>query len=299
MSKIVRYNNDLNSIVFPSGGLNEIELKVFFAIIYCLADQGSEDVTLSFDYIKELTKEKKHYTKAEYARVIHQVYHKLVHLSFYYKNEHAQGEVNIFQSYEQLLSDDSFTISVAPKFQYMFNELIQNGSFTAWELEEFCSITGNYAKNLYRLLKQWKFIGRHAFDIEEITMYLGVPASYGTKEIMRRVINPSVNTLRKEVLAFETLNVETIKKGKKIVRLLFTWKPEIRKNRKGQRLWVDGSVMDKEVPEINMHQTELKKEETDHVSQEKNSPLEEYLKRPSISEAFNIGNIDPEDHEKL
>lgn len=224
MNELVIYKNELNSIVLP--GFNEAELKLFFAICSRLKDHGTEEVKFNFSYLKEITKEKKHYTQKEYAQLIKDMYHKLVGLRFVYESEEVEGEMNLFQGYERNLTDNSFTISVTPKFQYLFNEL--EGSFTIWSLEEFVDLQGIYTKQLYRLLKQWRTVGHASYKWKDFKQLLDVPETYATKDITRRVIAPAVKKLR-DLYEFRNLSYEYSTSNRKVIRIIFKWSPEPQK----------------------------------------------------------------------
>lgn len=227
MNEVVMYNNDLNTLILPES-FTDAELRVFFAVVSRLRDKGSTEVTFSYSYLREITKEKKHYTKSQYSALIQSIYRKIIGLRFAYQNEEAVGEVNLFQSYERSLSDESFTISVSPKFQYIFNELSVNGSFTAWSLGEFCDVPGVYAKQLYRLLKQWKYVGSASFVLTELRKYMGVPEGYQTRDVTRRVIEPSVKKLSETIPEFKGLKFEYSNIKNKAYRVRFSWAPEKR-----------------------------------------------------------------------
>lgn len=227
MNELVMYNNDLNSIVLPES-FTDTELRVFFAVVSRLRDKGSTEVTFSYSYLKEITKEKRHFTKDQYSAMIQGIYHKIIGLRFAYKTDQVVGEVNLFQSYEKSLTDESFTISVSPKFQYIFNELTTNGSFTAWNLSEFCDLPGVYTKQLYRLLKQWKYVGSASFLLSDLRKYMGAPEKYATKDITRRVINPAVKKLSENAPEFKNLTFDYSNKKNKAYRVKFKWTPEKR-----------------------------------------------------------------------
>lgn len=227
MNELVMYNNDLNTIVLPES-FSDTELKIFFAICSRLRDHGSEEVTFSYAYLKEITKEKRHFSKSQYSDIIQAIYHKLIGMRFVYNNSQVEGEINLFQGYEKSLTDNSFTISVSPKFQYIFNELTTKGSFTAWNLSEFCDIPGVYAKQLYRLLKQWKYVGTATFAIEDLRQYMGTPKSYETKYFTRNILVPAVNRLINNTKEFVSLRFEYRTWNKKIEKVKFIWYPEKR-----------------------------------------------------------------------
>lgn len=227
MNEVVTYKNELNMMVLPKN-FNDIDCRIFWAILSKMRDKGSEEVTFRFDYLKQITLEKSHFTNKQYREVVQNVYHKIIGLRFVYLNNEVEGEVNLFQGYERKLTDNSFTISITPKFQRIFNNLALEGQFTSWKLEEFCNLSGIYAKNLFRLLKQWKYVGHASYLIEDLRQYMGVPDTYSMKQVTARVINPAVNELINNAPGFTSLRYEYSKSGHKIVRVKFTWFPEKR-----------------------------------------------------------------------
>ena len=84
-------------------------------------------------------------------------------------------------------------VSVSPLFEYILNKLSAN--FTQYELQEFTSIRSTYAKTAYRLLKQWRTVGRKEFKIDEFKLLLDMPSSYKSSEIDRAVITPILKQL--------------------------------------------------------------------------------------------------------
>lgn len=224
MGSLVVYSNELNALVFK--GFNDAELKLFFAICSRLKGMGSEEVRFSYAYLRELTKEKKHYTQVEYAEVIRQMYHKLLGIRFVYEDKSKEGEINLFQGYEHSLTDHSFAISVTPKFAYMFNALEQN--FTIWSLEEFVEIPGIYGKQLYRFLKQWRTVGYVSYKWSDFQTLMDIPETYESKDVTRRVVKPAVERLRK-IYEFRDLEYGYRKSGKFIKSIYFKWTPEPKK----------------------------------------------------------------------
>ncbi len=222
MNEIVKYHNDLNALAFK--GFSDVELKIFFAICSRLRDKGTQDVVFTFDQLKELTDEKKHYTVQEYADLMQEMYHKLIHLSFVYNDgKDIAGEFNIFQGYERSISQQTFTVSVSEKYLHFFNELTRE--FTRFELQEFVQLNGKYTKLLYRLLKQYRVVGHYSIEIAKLRELMDCPETYETKSMTNRVIEPAVNKLRK-VYVFRNLTFKYSYRGRKAIRVIFDWDPE-------------------------------------------------------------------------
>ena len=71
-------------------------------------------------------------------------------------------------------------VKVSSNFDYILNKL--ETQFTGYELEEFTSIRSTYAKTMYRLLKQWRTVGRkEEFSVDDLKRILDTPESLRTK----------------------------------------------------------------------------------------------------------------------
>lgn len=222
MREVVRYNNKLNSIALTD--FTDAEIKLFYAICSKLKNQGTNEVEFTFDQLKELTNEKQHYTVEQYSKLIESMYSKLIHLTYKYNDgqNDIAGEFNLFEGYERSLNQRTIKLSVTNKFVYMFNELLAN--FTSFELEEFVNLRGVYPKLLYRQLKQWKSVGHWSVLLSDFRNLMNVPESYQTKDITRRIIEPSVQKLR-GLQSFDDLKWEYSKAhGKTAIRVIFDWK---------------------------------------------------------------------------
>lgn len=221
---VVRYSNKLNTIALDD--FTDAEIKLFFAICSKLKYKGTDEVTFTFEQLKELTNEKQHYTTLQYAELIQSMYSKLIHLSYVYndgKND-VVGEFNLFEGYERSLNDKTIKIAVTNKFAFMFNDLM--AQFTRFELEEFVNLRGIYPKLLYRQLKQWRMVGHWSVSFDEFKRLMNVPTSYQTKEITRRIIVPSVEKLQ-ELQSFQDLTWHYSKMhSRTVVRVIFEWKSQ-------------------------------------------------------------------------
>ena len=221
-NEVVKYSNKFNTIIFK--GFTDNELSLLMTICSKLRGKGTDQIELSFDQIKKLTKEKQHYTNKAYAEMIDNMYQKIIRLSYFYNDGvDVAGAFNLFQGYERSITDESVKIAVTPQFLYLFNSLERE--FTRFELEEFVDLSGKYTKLLYRQLKQWRSVGHYSVLLKEFRELMDVPDSYPTRDITKRIIVPSINKLLK-LRDFHSLTFKYSYKGKKVVRVIFDWIPE-------------------------------------------------------------------------
>ena len=94
-------------------------------------------------------------------------------------------------------------------------------------------LKSTYAKNMFRLLKQYKHTGYVKINIADFRNRLDIPKTYQMNDITKRVLKPIINELSS---IFNNLNINKIKakKGRKIECLEFTFDAEKRIHSKRQ-----------------------------------------------------------------
>ncbi len=73
-------------------------------------------------------------------------------------NENSFKIMALFTYFEYKGDEKTLEVEVTSKFEYIVNKLTAN--FTVYELAEFTSLKSTYAKTMYRILKQWKSLGK-------------------------------------------------------------------------------------------------------------------------------------------
>ena len=96
--------------------------------------------------------------------------------------------MTLFEFFEVDLDKKMVEVKVSSNFDYILNKL--ETQFTRYELEEFTSIRSTYAKTMYRLLKQWRTVGRKEFSVDDLKRILDTPESYRPSEIDRLILKP-------------------------------------------------------------------------------------------------------------
>ncbi|CBZ49483.1 Putative replication protein rep [Streptococcus gallolyticus] len=221
MNEIVRYNNDLNGLKMRKWTAEE--MNFFFSVIAKVRDKGTRLVIFNSDELKELSGFANRH-KQRWEDVIDSVATKVADLKYYERTEQRILIMNLFAYFEADIINKTIEVEVSSKFEYVVNKLLTN--FTQYELEEFTNIRSTYAKTLYRLLKQWRTVGKKEFEINEFKEILDTPSSYRPSEIKRLILNP---TLKQLSPYFKDLKIKTIKSNKRgnpVLGYEFTWKPE-------------------------------------------------------------------------
>lgn len=220
-NEIVKYENRLNSI--PLRKFNSREMNIFFSIASRARDKGTNEIELTFEQLKSLSQYKQH--GEQFVTDLNKTYQKLVSLNAMTDDGVTITAFVLFTEYTINRDTQTVKISVNPKFKGMLNEL---SHWTRFSLEQFAKLKSTYSKTLFRLLKQYRTVGKRQFSEEEFRLLLDIPKSYRPTDIDRRILK-----LAKEELSpiFKGLSVSKKHggRGNKVTGYLFTWKPEINK----------------------------------------------------------------------
>ena len=219
-SSLVLYHNDLNYVQF--GKFTATDLNNFFALISKLHDTGDKEVTVSAQELKKMTNYSQRGNAALFRELVNS-HAKFWNLTYYQKSNNVHSFLRIFDKFSIDEEKMSVTLRVSEENRYLLNNLYIAGQYTQYGLEEFVSLKSQYAKNLYRLLSQFRSTGYFTVKVDEFRSAMGIPSSYLMGEIKRRVITPAVQECSKY---YDSLKVEYIRgegRGGPINRIVFTF----------------------------------------------------------------------------
>lgn len=226
----VVYENSLNLV--PLRNFTSTEIDLFFAMCNKLKEKDCETLTLTFDELKELSSynpDVRHMDK--FISDLQHVYSKMLNINYTIRTENKITSFILFYKYEINLYEKTLKVSTAPDLKHILNEL--TGNFTKFELKEMTYLKSTYAKNMFRILKQYKHTGYLKIQIDDFRNRLDIPKNYRMSDVNKRVFKPIINELG---LIFNNLNINkiTAKKGRKIEWLEFVFEPEKRIHNKRQ-----------------------------------------------------------------
>ncbi|MDG7271032.1 replication initiation protein, partial [Streptococcus pneumoniae] len=200
----------------------------FFAIIAKARDKGTSDLVFDKYQLAELANYSIEHNKRFYD-TMDSLANNISQLRYIEKTKNSIEYMPLFTRFkvewEEDLSDMQAQVSVSPLFEYILNKLSAN--FTQYELQEFTSIRSTYAKTAYRLLKQWRTVGRKEFKIDEFKLLLDMPSSYKSSEIDRAVITPILKQLSPYFEDLKVKKIKSKKRGNPVLAYEFTWKKEV------------------------------------------------------------------------
>ncbi|BAQ56792.1 replication protein [Lactobacillus acetotolerans] len=218
VNEIVKYENRLNSI--PLRKFNSREMNLFFSIASRVRDKGTTEITFTFEDLRNLSKNGRH--GETFVQDLSSTYDKLLSLSAWTDDGRILTKFVAFTEYSINREKQIVTIAVNPKFKGLFNQL---STWTRFGLEQFVNLRSTYSKTLFRLIKQYRTVGRRDFTIQDFRAILDIPKSYRTTDIDRRVLK----ICREELSPiFKGLSIKKLHKGRgnKVTGYSFTWKAE-------------------------------------------------------------------------
>lgn len=225
-NEVVKHHNDLNTVIMRKWTAEE--MNFFFAIIAKARDKGTSDLVFDKYQLAELANYSIEHNKRFYD-TMDSLANNITQLRYIEKTSKSIEYMPLFTRFrvdwEEDLSDMQAQVSVSPHFEYILNRLSAN--FTQYELQEFTAIRSTYAKTAYRLLKQWRTVGRKEFKIDEFKLLLDMPTSYKSSEIDRAVITPILKQLSPYFEDLKVKKIKSKKRGNPVLAYEFTWKKEV------------------------------------------------------------------------
>lgn len=289
MNEIVKFHNDLNTVVMRNW--KPLEMNIFFGIISKMKDRGNRKITFSIDELRDLTDKKENKQFKRWTDSMIEVSKKINQLNYYYEDEDRYVVMSLFSMFEVNKKEYSLNIKVSEHFEYILNQL--NANFTSYELKEFTNLRSSFSKTMYRLLKQWRTVGRKRFSVEEFYMLLDIPESYSKGTVDKQILNKVIEELNQYFNNLKVKKIQQNTRGNPITHYEFTWIPEktgkwdpYKYNyRNGKKLGIEPDWLKKEKQDSSINKEkrniniENQDEETQKAIDEFHKKLKEYKDR--------------------
>jgi len=225
-NEVVRHHNDLNTVIMRKWTAEE--MNFFFAILAKARDKGTSDLVFDKYQLAELANYSIQHNKRFYDTMDNLANH-ISQLRYIERTSNSIEYMPLFTRFkvewEKDLSDMQAKVSVSPHFEYILNKLSAN--FTQYELQEFTSIRSTYAKTAYRLLKQWRTVGRKEFKKDEFKLLMDTPEYYQISDIDRLVLKPIKKQLSPYFVGLKVKKIKSNKRGNPVLGYEFTWQKEV------------------------------------------------------------------------
>ena len=222
MNEIVKYQNDMNRLSFK--GFNQMDMNVFVALCSQLKEKDTAEITLSFQKIKELICYERKSTISEFISELKRMNRKLMSVNCEIITGSKIIMFVLFPTFTIDEDNETLTVAVNKDFTWLLNEM---KNYTTFELTEFIELKSKYAKNLYRIMKQWRNKGTYTFhDLEQFRELMDVPKTYTNRQLMQDCVNVAVDEISKLDKSFQNFTCTpeyARKRGKPLEKLIFTW----------------------------------------------------------------------------
>ena len=240
---IVKYNNALNKYAIYN--FRGVEQNIFFCLLSLFFDvTNTARIVSDNELMRQINIDdmmrKVHYTRtstAVFQTKVKSVLDKILSPILQIEDGSQITGLVCFRKYHCDLAANTLQVWI----DHDFYDLIKGGYFTRFELAEFVALgNSQYAKSLYRILKQYRLQGWHIITVDELKRQLNIPDWYRQREIDERVFKVSIPQLKRELdliddatgnkrIAFRDLKVEKQRKdgsrgrGGTIISYKFTW----------------------------------------------------------------------------
>ena len=185
-NEIVKYSNQFNAQALRK--FTALDLDLLMAIAARVRDKEIDEVTFTFEELRQLAHVKKNLTDKELAARIVEVNDRLLACRFRFQDDSRTVQFTLFSGFETDWKTKKLLVAVNPRFSFLLNDL--TSQFTRFELAEFTALKSSYAKETYRRLKQYRQTGVWKVSFEEFRRLLDVPKSYRTCDLNERVLKP-------------------------------------------------------------------------------------------------------------
>lgn len=227
-NEIVKYHHELNTI--PLRKFTPVEMNLFFSIVSRMREKGDKTVRFTFEQLKDLSNYKAT-ANTRFVDDLKSTYEKLLQLRFG-RTSKTGLSVEMFVLFTKFkingdVDEPYVDIQIFEDAVPLLNNLDE---WVRYSLQQFSELQSSYSKTMFRLLKQWRTIGKVYYEKEDLHELLDIPKSYKQPDIDKRVLKP----IRQELTAiFKGLSIKKKYgkgRGKPVVGYTFTFKPEINKS---------------------------------------------------------------------
>lgn len=262
LTPIVKYDNKLNLIPFK--GMTKLENDIFFALLYKLREQGTEELNLEFSELKRLIGfqgQRNSYVN----KLIENVSKKISQSIIQYDTAEATEFFSIFRVLRVPRQGDTcIQAKISETFAFMINNLKQG--FTAFELAEFNRLKSRYSQTLYRLLKQFKNTGFLKMEWEKFKEIMDIPVKMKMNDIDGEILKPVMRELQTVRCEYNTITFQdltyvktkTAGMGNKITGIEFYFLPVSDKDKKENLITNKNGEVITNINNVNNNENSLK-----------------------------------------
>lgn len=245
--EVAKYDNSFNNI--PLKSLTLVQKKILMTLIWMIKDTDGSEIKMDYSRFIELTQSKPK-SFSDGIRLIRQTFNKILSLSI--------AEIESEQYYEGFVlftrrridkNTGEITVQVNPDYFYLIKDFANE--YTKLPLAISNSFERQYTIDIYKFLRQYADTGVWAVKVEDFKRYVGVPENYGVAKVRDKVINPSLEELKKH---YKELNFVEVyakkKKGERGRRKISSYRFFFTKEKRDQ--WKNDKFVEKQKKETNV-----------------------------------------------
>ena len=226
-NEIVKYHHELNTI--PLRKFTPVEMNLFFSIVSRMREKGDKTVRFTFEQLKDLSNYKAT-ANTRFVDDLKSTYEKLLQLRFG-RTSKTGLSVEMFVLFTKFkingdVDEPYVDIQIFEDAVPLLNNLDE---WVRYSLQQFSELQSSYSKTMFRLLKQWRTVGKVYFEKEDLHELLGIPKSYKQGDIDRAVFSPIKQELTPIFKGLTITKNHARRRGNPVVGYTFTFKPEINK----------------------------------------------------------------------
>lgn len=215
-----------NEIVMATKGYTTQQLRMFYYMLYNY--KLNNDLVNVYNNIEEdedrvmfIDSDKLKYivgnnvSSVEICKIIDNMPWKICKFN---KDKSKVEWISVFDCIEYYVTSREIEYIINPKFNQYVIELTSN--FTNMDIDLFLQLESKYSQRLYELIRRYNGLGKFEMKHDDFVYFMGCPENYNSSNIDFRVINPSINELKKYGV---NVKVEKIKKNRKIYKYLLSF----------------------------------------------------------------------------
>lgn len=209
-NEAVKYANDLNDVALV--GFTKATQSIFMGILHKLRDKQSDKITFSYDEIISLANIKPKDFR-EGSNLIYKLRKDVISLGVSGIKIKRDGKIfdrafNLFSYFDIDEETAGCEIALNSDFAWLLNDLVGQGKFTSFELEEYTNFSSEYTQRLYMKLRQFRATGYYKVSLEEFKRRMVIPKSYSTmSKIDEKVLAPIKKDLGSRYNHFEVKKI--------------------------------------------------------------------------------------------
>lgn len=219
-NKIVKYDNTFNKTTLSF--LTKVESDILIAVLSNMGKEVSENgcyiSTFVFKDIREIIDSK----NIQLYR-IKKVFDTLLETKVEFFTEKTYEKGNLFSHYT--ISEDEKEVEIVLT-KHMTDKLLPNPKeFTILDVDEYVKLPTSYSKELYRILRQFRYSGVKLIAKSELIRMIKPPKSYNEYDTVRKILLPAIE---ENQIHFNNLKMNVKSNGTLPDVVKFTFKPHIK-----------------------------------------------------------------------